>query len=71
MAKSKKNWISKAFDPKNKGLLHKSLHIPMDEKIPVAELQKAAKSKNKKLAKRAQLVLNIDHDIARGVKGKR
>ena len=46
-------WIQKAI--KHKGALHKSLHVPEGEKIPAKKLEKAAHSKNPKLAKRARL----------------
>jgi hypothetical protein len=36
-----------------KGALHKQMHIPLGEKIPEKKLEKATKSKNPLLAKRA------------------
>ena len=53
---SEAKWMKKAFG-KNKGALHAELGIPKDEKIPTAELEKAAK-KGGKEGKRAQAALN-------------
>ena len=58
-AKSKKasggstKWIQGAI--KHKGSLHRALHVPEGEKIPAKKLEKAAHSKNPKLAKKAHL----------------
>jgi hypothetical protein len=58
-AKSKKadggkiKWIQGAI--KHPGSLHKALHVPEGEKIPAKKLEKAAHSKNPKLAKKAHL----------------
>lgn len=49
----KKHWIADAV--KKKGALHKELKVPMGNKISEAKLEKAEKSKNPKLRKRAQL----------------
>lgn len=46
------------LNPKNKGLLHKTLGIPVGEKIPVAKLQEAARSSDETVRKRAQFALN-------------
>lgn len=46
------------LNPKNKGLLHKTLGIPLGEKIPVAKLQEAARSSDETVRKRAQFALN-------------
>jgi len=54
MGRAKKMWVQEAFS-KNKGALHRSLHVPRGEKIPSAKLEKAEHSKNKKLRKRAIL----------------
>ena len=47
------NWIKNAT--KNKGALHRSLGVPMGEKIPMSKIKKAEKSSDPKLAKRARL----------------
>lgn len=47
------NWIAGAT--KNKGALHRSLHVPEGEKIPAKKLEKAAHSDNPTLARRATL----------------
>jgi hypothetical protein len=49
--RSKKNWIAGAI--KNPGALHKSLHVPKNEKIPEYKLKKAEHSKNPLLRERA------------------
>jgi hypothetical protein len=52
---------SKNFHPikeGHEGLLHEQMHVAEDKKIPVNKLKKAAHSKNKKLAKRANFALN-------------
>jgi len=46
-------WIQGAI--KNKGALHKSLHVPEGKKIPISKLHKAEHSKSPTLRKRAQL----------------
>ena len=46
-------WIQGAI--KHPGSLHKALHVPEGEKIPAKKLEKAAHSKNPKLAKKAHL----------------
>jgi len=55
--KNDKNWIAGAI--KKPGALHKSLGVPMGEKIPAKKLEKAAKSDNPKLAKRANLAKTL------------
>lgn len=54
MGRSKKLWVQEAFS-KNKGSLHKALHVPKDEKIPQSKIIKAEHSKNPKLRKKAIL----------------
>lgn len=54
---AKKQWIQDAI--KKPGALHKSLGIPLSEKIPVKKLNKAAKSSNPKLAKRANFAKTL------------
>jgi hypothetical protein len=50
------HWLSGAFNPAHKGLLHRSLGVPADKKIPLDKLKSAA-SKGGKLAMRARLAL--------------
>jgi hypothetical protein len=49
-------WIQKAVQ--KPGALHKQMHVPQDEKIPVDKL-KAAAEKGGKLGKRARLALTL------------
>ncbi len=53
MSRSKKMFIQEAI--KHPGALHKSLHVPKGQKIPVYNLKKASHSKNPTLRKRAVL----------------
>ena len=46
------------INPANKGKLHKALHVPKGEKIPVAKLEKAKSSPNPATRKRANFALN-------------
>lgn len=59
MGRSRKDWIQGAINPANKGALHKSLDVPMGEKIPKAKLEKAEHSKNPLLKKRANLAATL------------
>jgi hypothetical protein len=59
MGRAKKNFIQDMH--MKKGALHKSLHVPMGEKIPEAKIEKAEHSKNKKLAARARLAETLKH----------
>ena len=60
MAKAKSgNWIADAI--KKPGALHKSLGVPKGKKIPMAKIEKAEKSKNPTLAKRARLAETLSH----------
>jgi hypothetical protein len=52
-----KNWIAGAT--KNKGALHRALHVPEGEKIPAKKLAKAANSDNPKMRKRAALAKTL------------
>ncbi|MDB5429543.1 MAG: hypothetical protein JWP35_659 [Caulobacter sp.] len=54
----KKKWIAGAT--KHKGALHKALHVPQDEKIPVSKLH-AAEKKGGKVGREAQLAENLSH----------
>ena len=51
--KGKKNFIQDAI--KKPGALRKALHVKKGEKIPEAKLEKAEKSKNPTMRKRANL----------------
>lgn len=57
MAEKKKNWIQKAV--KNKGALHRELHVPENEKIPAKKLAKAAKSRSPKIKKQVALAKTL------------
>lgn len=46
------------LNPANKGKLHKTLHVPKGEKIPVAKIEKAKASPNPVTRKRANFALN-------------
>jgi hypothetical protein len=52
-----KKWIQKAI--KHPGALHKELGVPEGKKIPAKKLDKAAKSSNPTLAKRANLAKTL------------
>ena len=54
-----KNWIAGAT--KNKGALHRELHVPEGNPIPQAKINKAAHSNNPTLAKRARLAETLSH----------
>lgn len=51
-------WIHGAV--KHKGSLHKALHVPEGKKIPEKKIDKAAKSDNPKLAKKANLAKTLE-----------
>jgi hypothetical protein len=51
------NWIAGAV--KNKGALHRSLGVPMGEKIPAKKLNAAMHSDNPTIAKRARLAKTL------------
>lgn len=51
-------WISDAV-ARHKGALHRQLGLKPGTPIPVSRLRAAANSKDKKLAKRARLVLTL------------
>jgi hypothetical protein len=54
------HWINEALGGEHKkGELHKALHVPAGEAIPVGKL-KAKAGKGGRLAKRAQAVLNAN-----------
>jgi hypothetical protein len=54
---SEKNWIKGAI--KHPGALHKELGVKKGKKIPEKKLEKASHSKNKTLAKRANLAKTL------------
>lgn len=56
---AREKWIQKAIKPKNRGKLHQELGVPEGKKIPKKKLAKAAKSKNPKLKKRADLAITL------------
>lgn len=56
--KGKKNFIKEAI--KKPGALHKMLHVKQGEKIPEAKLEKAEKSKNPLMRKRANLAETLE-----------
>lgn len=47
--------------PSRRGLLHKKLGVPQDEKIPAAKIAKALKSKSPALRKEANFAKNFGH----------
>jgi len=51
------NWIKGAI--KHPGALHKELGVPQGKKIPEAKLEKAEKSKNPTLRRRADLAKTL------------
>lgn len=52
-------WIQKAINPKHKGALRASLGVKEGKDIPVKKLNKAAKSSNPTLRKRAVLAKTL------------
>jgi hypothetical protein len=52
-----KKWIQKMH--MKKGALHKELGVPEGKKIPKKKIEKAAHSKNKTLARRANLAKTL------------
>ena len=54
-----KNWIAGAT--KNKGALHRALHVPEGEKIPEKKIEKAAHSSNHRLAREGRLAETLKH----------
>lgn len=57
MAKRVRHWIANAT--RNKGALHRELHVPEGQKIPAKKLDKAAKAGGK-LGKRARLAKTLE-----------
>jgi hypothetical protein len=49
------NWVTRAFS-RNRGALHRSLHVKPGQKIPYGKLQAAAKQKGM-IGKRARLAI--------------
>ena len=54
-----KKWIQKAIKVKEKGALHKTLGIPVGQKIPMAKLKQALRSPDLTTRRRAQLAVNL------------
>lgn len=54
---AKKNWIAGAI--KHPGALHKDLGVPSGKPIPAAKLEKATKSDNPTVARRANLAKTL------------
>lgn len=52
----KKNWVADAFGA-NKGALHRETGTPIGQDIPVAKIESAEDSPDKKKAARARLAL--------------
>ena len=52
------HWIAGAT--KNKGALHRELHVPEGQKIPAKKLAKAAHSRNPTERKRADLAKTLE-----------
>lgn len=52
-----KNWIAGAT--KNKGALHRALHVPEGQKIPEKKLVGALKSRNPRIRKEAELAKTL------------
>lgn len=62
MSRSKKDDIENHFIQgaiKKPGSLHKALKVPMDKKIPMKKLEKAAHSKSPLMEKRANLAMTL------------
>lgn len=55
--KKPKNWIAGAV--KNKGALHRELHVPEGKKIPAKKLVKAANSANPRMRKQAVMARTL------------
>jgi len=53
------NWIAGAV--KNKGSLHRSLHVPKGDIIPQSKIMKAEHADNPALAKKARLAETLEH----------
>jgi hypothetical protein len=51
-------WIQAASNPKTKGALHRQLHVPQNEPIPVSKIRAASKAPGK-LGQRARFALNV------------
>ena len=53
------DWIKNAV--KNKGGLHRALHVPLEQKIPEGKIKVAEHSKNPKIRKEAVLAETLSH----------
>lgn len=47
--------------PSHKGMLHKEMGIPQDQKIPMDRLMAAKNSSNPKIRKQANFAINFGH----------
>jgi hypothetical protein len=63
-------WIQKALRHHKKGALHRQLHVPAGEKIPLRTL-KAASHKPGKVGRRARLAMTLRKMSKRPKRGKR
>lgn len=54
-----KKWIQSALKPRNRGLLHRELGVPMGRKLRYDQLVTASKSKNPKIARQARLAMTL------------
>lgn len=61
-ATESEKWIQKTGVEKNKGGLHKALHVPQGETIPKSKIEKASHSKNAHLRHMAQFAKNVAHE---------
>lgn len=67
--RSGKRWIQSALRYHKKGALHRQLHVPVGEKIPLSTLRKAS-HKPGKVGRRARLAINL-RSITKRAKGRR
>ena len=58
MPTKKKGRPIKPLNPKEKGSLHKALHVPEGKKIPASALEKAKHSKSAAIRKKANFAIN-------------
>jgi hypothetical protein len=64
-----RKWIQKAMG-KHPGALHRILHVPLSQRIPLALLNEAAKAPGV-LGRRARATKNVRNLRRKGRKGKR
>jgi hypothetical protein len=63
------NWMAKAFNPANKGALHRELGVPQGQTIPMGRLKSAAGAKGK-LGARARLAITAGNISRANAKGR-